>query len=189
VYWHGDCLDPPLTAYPSELGEETGVIDNEGVRALKERTWGEKVDGKEGFVSIRRKWMCPLHVEWAIRGRKRVGSGWKFVSKEEEKAYLSIMDEVDVVGVGDTVERPRVVLPEKGVILDFVSRVGEIADDRGSVKRVERRLPKGIGVAFTSFLGELYGCDVLDVNVLNVDTVVDPVGLRCTEDEADEVCT
>jgi hypothetical protein len=85
VWWHGDCLDPPMTGIPGEIGEETGIIDGDGVKRLKERTWGEKCENGGGFQSIRRKWMCPLHVEWAIRERKRIGSGWKFVSQEEEK--------------------------------------------------------------------------------------------------------
>jgi hypothetical protein len=108
------------------------------------------------------------------------------------------MDEVDVVG-DDCVqkERPRVQLPEKGIILDFVSRVTADADgdipldlDERRVRRVERQLPSGIGVAFTSFLGELYESpDVFssrDVREDNCVTVDQPV-LRCTEDEADEV--
>jgi hypothetical protein len=88
VYWHGDCLDPPITSFPAEIGEETGIIDGDGVNRLKERTWGDKGGDGGGFMSIRRKWMCPLHVEWAIRGRKKVGSGWKFVSREEENVRI-----------------------------------------------------------------------------------------------------
>jgi hypothetical protein len=60
IYWHGDCLDPPVTAFPSEIGEETGLIDGDGVKGLKEKTWGETGGDGGGFMSIRRKWMCPV---------------------------------------------------------------------------------------------------------------------------------
>jgi hypothetical protein len=129
-----------------------------------------------------------------VDGSLSVGKKKRSVLIVNGKAYLTIMDEVDVVG-DDFVqkERPRMQLPEKGIILDFVSSVTsaesllpEDADAR--VRRIERSLPSGIGVAFTSFLGELYESTEVYSGSEERDTVVEPTVLRCTEDEADEVC-
>jgi hypothetical protein len=110
---------------------------------------------------------------------------------------MTIMDEVDIVGDEGCVqkERPRIKLPENGIILDFASRVSkedmgfsiESVDER-KIQRVEKQMPSGIGSAFTSFLGELYGTtDVYTTSGSTRPEKNDTTLLRCTEDEADDV--
>ncbi|KAJ3194007.1 oligosaccharyl transferase stt3 subunit [Irineochytrium annulatum] len=41
LWWHLDCLDPPLTSVPSELQDECEIVDTKQIRDLRIRSWGE----------------------------------------------------------------------------------------------------------------------------------------------------
>ncbi|KAJ3049892.1 hypothetical protein HK097_009126 [Rhizophlyctis rosea] len=91
LWWHLDCLTPPLPSLPLEKDEAaTETVDLEYVWWLKEKTWGEEREGevyveegereKEreereerdcGLVQIKKKWMCPCHMDWALPEGKR----------------------------------------------------------------------------------------------------------------------
>ncbi|KAJ3156387.1 hypothetical protein HDU89_004169 [Geranomyces variabilis] len=99
LLWHLDCLDPPLTCMPPETKEdEKEVIDAGHWHALKLKTWGVEERGgraevvpqsasdkkfDSGLIQIRRRWMCPCHVDWSLP-KLRVNSGWKWVEVDEE---------------------------------------------------------------------------------------------------------
>ncbi|KAJ3035789.1 hypothetical protein HDV00_003416 [Rhizophlyctis rosea] len=100
LWWHLDCLSPPLAGVPVEKEEGLReVVDLEGVRWVKERTWGGgggwdfggelggensgegeeggggegggEGDREKGLVQIKKKWMCPCHSDWVGGGRER----------------------------------------------------------------------------------------------------------------------
>ncbi|KAI9104862.1 hypothetical protein DFS34DRAFT_219589 [Phlyctochytrium arcticum] len=126
LYWHLDCLTPPLTTIPPELrDEETEVVDAASWNALRETTWGsdtvldmdfserqsksgrsrpemfsntsgrsslgagKKTPSAEniaklessGTFQIRRKWMCPCHVDWSLP-KLRMNSSWRWVDRD-----------------------------------------------------------------------------------------------------------
>jgi hypothetical protein len=88
LYWHLDCLDPPLATVPPELREnEIEIVDLRSINAIKEKIWGKdsvnSVTGHsilDGLVSIRKKWMCPCHSQ-------NIGTiqpnGWKWCTVYE----------------------------------------------------------------------------------------------------------
>ncbi|KAJ3187476.1 hypothetical protein HDU85_006765 [Gaertneriomyces sp. JEL0708] len=105
LYWHLDCLDPPLTNVPPELREEEWEnVDVNIVNSLRIRTWGPEgslyeelmeipfKDGEDkqakktdlGILVMRKKWMCPCHVEWSLP-KMRVSKSWRWVEVSEER--------------------------------------------------------------------------------------------------------
>lgn len=40
LYWHLDCLDPPLTSPPADLNADTEIVDADQARNLKRKAWG-----------------------------------------------------------------------------------------------------------------------------------------------------
>lgn len=105
LYWHLDCLDPPLASVPPELREnEIEIVNLRSLNAIKEKIWGrESPNSSAGtlnsrcsldeLVSIRKKWMCPCHSQ-------NVGniqpSGWKWCTVYEDP-------ESDIVAGGDEI--------------------------------------------------------------------------------------
>ncbi|KAJ3213433.1 hypothetical protein HK099_007400 [Clydaea vesicula] len=97
LHWHLDCLDPPLPNIPWEFKEEKEIVDTNFIKKLRKRAWGE-VDEEEdelkkakkfapeslnsyfvGLIQIRKKWMCPLHVENILNISKRIKRSTKVV--------------------------------------------------------------------------------------------------------------
>ncbi|KAJ3294413.1 hypothetical protein HK104_003588 [Borealophlyctis nickersoniae] len=100
LYWHLDCLDPPLTSVPVELDEsQKETVDVAYIKHLRAKTWGRTNgwdtdaniglgrvarprtsdgaspvfdgDADSGVIQIRRKWMCPCHSHWAMPKQRR----------------------------------------------------------------------------------------------------------------------
>ncbi|KAI8919916.1 hypothetical protein DFJ77DRAFT_450465 [Powellomyces hirtus] len=109
LFWHLDCLNPPLTCIPPEMKEdEKEVVDVTHWNTLRNRTWGVEERGGRaeivsnvplpvggpakldaGLIQIRKKWMCPCHVDWSLP-KLRVNSGWKWVEvSENSPPYVS----------------------------------------------------------------------------------------------------
>lgn len=128
LYWHLDCLDPPLTSIPPELkDDEKEVVDVGSCNSLRIRTWGsasaieadrngsvdEDGGGKKaashggkadtGLVHLRRKWMCPCHVDWSLP-KLKINSGWKWVEITAEPPKAEEAD-VAVAGEADSLKR------------------------------------------------------------------------------------
>ena len=75
LFWHLDCLDPPLTTYPRELREdEIEIVNTKTINAIKTKIWKKRPDyffdedllNFDGILSIRKKWMCPCHVDESL---------------------------------------------------------------------------------------------------------------------------
>jgi hypothetical protein len=43
LYWHLDCLDPPLTSSPTDLPADTEIVDADQARNLKRKAWGHQL--------------------------------------------------------------------------------------------------------------------------------------------------
>ncbi|KAJ3021077.1 hypothetical protein HKX48_009250 [Thoreauomyces humboldtii] len=113
LVWHLDCLDPPLTSVPPELKEDEKEIVDAGMwNGLRTKYWGtvdrtgtpgttgdaaapavaaaagNSGQGVSGVIELRRKWMCPCHVDWSLP-KLRVNAGWKWVDVVEKDGSSS----------------------------------------------------------------------------------------------------
>ena len=94
LYWHLDCLNPPLTSIPPQLREnEIEIVNLRSINSIKSKIWGKEAIESgtgmlnnsrsfvEGLFSIRKKWMCPCHIQ-------NVGNlqpkGWRWCTVYED---------------------------------------------------------------------------------------------------------
>ncbi|KAJ3118584.1 hypothetical protein HK100_000580 [Physocladia obscura] len=151
----GHARTPPPT-------RDVDCVDVAFARDVRRRCWGsmwmeaDESGGKQGSVYFRRRWMCPLHVDWAVsdagvgsmrvrrRKRKRVfvvdctDAGEKVVSGQIVEMDNVLKGKAVGIGVADGSEMDTVILPGEGgaeaaMLTLLTGNVAETGDKVGGV--------------------------------------------------------
>ena len=104
LYWHLDCLDPPLANVPPELREnEIEIVNLKAINSIKAKLWGKDFVNSsagtqsssllDGLFSIRKKWMCPCHSQNVGHIKS---TGWKWCTVYEDKENDNVSDPDDI---------------------------------------------------------------------------------------------
>ncbi|KAJ3180739.1 hypothetical protein HDU87_001852 [Geranomyces variabilis] len=153
LLWHLDCLDPPLTCMPPETKEdEKEIVDAGHWNALKLKTWGVEERGgraevvpqsasdkkfDSGLIQIRRRWMCPCHVDWSLP-KLRVNSGWRWVEVDEDPPAKAAVAE----SAGKTDGSALRARPAREAAIAGSKRVAESASEVGPISPTGAKKPR-----------------------------------------------
>lgn len=96
--WHLDCLDPPLSNLPAEITQEKEIVDVGAMSRLRKRAWGvsdavnssydqDNPNEDRLIVQLRRKWMCPCHIQKNVKKRRKLRK-CKTVDFDDETVFL-----------------------------------------------------------------------------------------------------
>jgi hypothetical protein len=164
LYWHLDCLDPPLSSIPVELTSEGKEDINIRVPRRGKAKLEEDVCTR---YQVRKKWMCPCHADWVMpKERKMIDWKWVLVSEDQSGLSLPLYEGEEEEEVLDTMYHGKPTDFSDNVHIKYRYRETEIVKAfqlKNSASNLELNeewlktaLPQGLGNRYHCNLHQLY---------------------------------